>query len=75
MVWPYEDSPAKISVFRDSPVTSGGAVPWLQAEITFRNVDNVFLLLFRTGGPATRNDALYLAVDDVIVTSGLCNNI
>ena len=71
LVWPFKETPGKISVFKDSPeVTS-----WIQAEITFRNVDNVFLLMFRTGGPTTRQDALYLAVDDVVVTSGRCNNV
>ena len=71
LVWPFKETPGKISVFKDSPeVTS-----WIQAEITFRNVANVFLLMFRTGGPTTRQDALYLAVDDVIVTSGRCNNV
>ena len=68
MVWPYKEKPGKISVFRDSP----GVSRWMSAEITFRNVDKYFLLLFRTGGPATKNDFLYLAVDDVNVVEGHC---
>ena len=68
MVWPYKEKPGKISVFRDSP----GVSRWMSAAITFRNVDQYFLLLFRTGGPATKRDFLYLAVDDVIVEEGEC---
>ena len=69
LVWPYQDKPGKISVFRDSPSASS----WLQAEITFRNVKNIFLVMCRGGGPTTRKDALYLAVDDVVVSSGQCD--
>ena len=68
MVWPYKEKPAKISVFRDSP----GLSRWIPAAITFRHVETPFTLLFRTGGPATRDDFLYLAVDDISVSAGKC---
>ena len=68
MVWPYKEKPGKISVFRDSP----GVSRWMSASITFRNVENSFILLFRGGGPATKADYLYLAVDDVRVEEGKC---
>ena len=51
--------------FRDS-------AGWATARITFRQLDRHFLVLFRGGGPATKKDALYLAVDDVRVTDGVC---
>ena len=44
----------------------------MSASITFRNVENSFILLFRGGGPATKADYLYLAVDDVRVEEGKC---
>ena len=68
LVWPYQENPGKISVFRDSP----GVSRWMAAGITFRNVENYFALIFRTGGPATRDDFLYLAIDDISVTPGKC---
>jgi len=68
IAWPYKGKPGKISVFRDSPSKSA----WVRAQITFRNIDNYFLVMFRAGGPATREDILHVAVDDVRVVEGVC---
>ena len=68
IAWPYRGKPGKISVFRDSPGVDG----WVRAQITFRQIDNYFLVMFRAGGPPTREDVLYLAVDEVEVTEGVC---
>ena len=45
---------------------------WLTARIQFRNIRSVFLLIFQL---PTNNlvDAVYLAIDDVLVTKGLCH--
>ena len=37
----------------------------VRAQITFRHIDNFFLVMFRAGGPATKTDSLHLALDQV----------
>lgn len=68
VAWPFRGKPGKISVFRDSPDKAS----WVRAQITFRKVDNFFLVMFRAGGPSTRRDVLHLAVDEVRISSGKC---
>lgn len=68
VAWPYKGKPGKISVFRDSP----SATAWVRAQITFRHIDNVFLVMFRAGGPTTKGDKLHLAIDQVAVLPGKC---
>ena len=68
IAWPFRGKPGTISVFRDSPSSSA----WVRAQITFRKIDNYFLVMFRAGGPATREDVLHIAVDDVKVVEGVC---
>lgn len=68
VAWPFQGKPGKISVFRDSPTS----LKWVRAQLTFRKIDNIFLLMFRAGGPATRGDSLYLALDQVKVLPGKC---
>ena len=68
IAWPYRGKPGKISVFRDSP----GLDAWVRAQITFRKLDNYFLVMFRAGGPAFQEDMLYIALDDVKVVEGVC---
>ena len=41
-------------------------------QVTFRNVDQQFLVMFRVKNKASEEDLL-VAVDDVIVTEGSCN--
>lgn len=43
---------------------------WIRAQVTFRKVDNFFVVLFRAA--STDQDKLYLAIDDVAVTDGSC---
>ena len=76
VAWPYRGKPGKISVFRDSPSASTWVIPLHQAcyisilqvraQITFRHIDNFFLVMFRAGGPATKGDSLHLALDQVL---------
>jgi len=68
IAWPFRGKPGKIAVFRDSP----GQAAWVRAQITFRKLDNYFLVMFRAGGPATREDMLTIAVDEVRVVEGKC---
>jgi len=68
VAWPFRGKPGKISVFRDSPPSKA----WVRAQITFRKIDNVFLVMFRAGGPATRGDKLHIALDQVTVLPGKC---
>jgi len=68
VAWPYRGKPGRISVFKDSPDPS----KWVKAQITFRKVDNNFLLMFRGGGPSTTKDNLHLAVDQIKITPGKC---
>jgi len=68
VAWPYKGKPGKISVFRDSP----SDMAWVRAQITFRHIDNFFLVMFRAGGPATKTDSLHLALDQVRVLPGKC---
>jgi hypothetical protein len=38
-----------------------------------RNIENYFLVMFRCQGPPSSPGRLYLAVDDVSITSGKCS--
>ena len=42
-------------------------------QVTFRNVDQQFLVMFRVRNKALEEDLL-VAVDDVTVTEGSCNS-
>ena len=53
---------AKINVFKSTTLL----------QVTFRNVDQQFLVMFRVKNKASEEDLL-VAVDDVIVTEGSCN--
>jgi hypothetical protein len=66
--WPRRSSPAKVSVFKDSPDTT----TWMKANIMLRNLDKQFLVMFRTKGPSLRSGSLEIAVDDVQVVGGGC---
>jgi hypothetical protein len=67
LAWPFRGRPGKINIFRDSPDRS----TWIRAQVTYRNIDNFFLIMFRGAG-STRYDNLHLAVDDITVTTGKC---
>ena len=45
----------------------------LMSKVTFRNVDEQFLVMFRVKNKASEEDLL-VAVDDVLVTEGSCES-
>jgi len=67
LAWPYNGRPGKVNVMRSSP----NPATWIRAQVTFRKVDNFFIVLFRAVAPNENN--LYMAIDDVSVTEGACN--
>ena len=67
LAWPYNGRPGKVNVKLNSP----NPATWIRAQVTFRKVDNFFVLLFRSVAPAADN--MYLAIDDVSVTDGSCS--
>eukprot|EP00092_Neocalanus_flemingeri_P074856 GFUD01092631.1.p1 GENE.GFUD01092631.1~~GFUD01092631.1.p1 ORF type:complete len:564 (-),score=152.43 GFUD01092631.1:25-1716(-) len=68
LAWPNRGKPGKVSIVQDSP----DQFTWVRAQVTFRNVDRDFLLMFRAKGPQEGEESLTLAVDDVRVTTGRC---
>ena len=86
LAWPFRGRPGKINIFRDSPdrstwiraqvntniyKISQNDVKKCFFQVTYRNIDNFFLIMFRGAG-STRYDNLHLAVDDIKVTTGKC---
>lgn len=67
LAWPYHGRPGKVNIQRDSPASSDA---WVRAQITFRKVDNFFVILFRATSPTLKK--LYIALDDVSVQDGPC---
>jgi hypothetical protein len=55
-----------VNIQRDSPDDS----TWIRAEVTFRRVENFFVILFRASSPDAKK--LYVALDDVSVKDGAC---
>ena len=51
--------------------SSPNPATWIRAQVTFRKVDNFFVVLFRSVAPP--KDNMYLAIDDVSVTDGSCS--
>lgn len=66
VAWPFGGRPGKVNVMRSSP----NPATWIRAQVTFRKVDNSWIILFRAASPA--QDKLYLAIDDVSVSEGSC---
>jgi len=66
VAWPFRGRPGKVNVMRSSP----NPATWIRAQVTFRKVDNSWIILFRAAAPI--KDKLYLAIDDVNVTEGSC---
>ena len=65
--WPRRGRPGRVSVAQDSP----DEFTWVRAQVTFRNVDQQFLIMFRVTNKAA-GEELVLAVDDVTVSEGAC---
>jgi len=68
LAWPYRGKPGKVTIQQDSPDLN----TWVRAQVTFKNVDRDFLLMFRARGPRSTSADLTLAVDNVLVTAGRC---
>ncbi len=66
VAWPLRGRPGKVNIMRDSPTSD----TWIRAQVTFRRVNNVFIILFRATSP-TQNK-LYVALDDVSVQDSAC---
>lgn len=66
IAWPFRGRPGKVNVMRSSP----NPATWIRAQVTFRKVDNSWIILFRAAAPV--QDKLYMAIDDVKVTEGSC---
>ena len=41
LAWPYNGRPGKVNVMRSSP----NPATWIRAQVTFRKVDNFFIVL------------------------------
>jgi len=67
LAWPNRGKPGKVSIVQNSPDRR----TWVRAQVTFKNVDRSFLLMFRARGPG-RGPPLSLAVDSVRVQGGRC---
>ena len=48
--------------------------PVINIRMLFRNIDNYFLVMLRGKGPAQTRGKLYLAVDDLTVREGQCDD-
>merc|ERR1712079_380255 len=58
IAWPYNGRPGKVNVQKSSP----NPATWIRAQVTFRKVENFFVVLFRSVAP--KSDNMYLAIDD-----------
>jgi len=68
IAWPRKGRPGTVKISQDSP----DEFTWVRAQITFRNVNKEFLIMFQARGSQTQGDVLLVALDDIIVTSGRC---
>merc|ERR1719245_2448515 len=62
LAWPFRGKPGKVTIKQESPDKN----TWVRAQVTFKNVDRDFLLMFRARGPRSRRASLLLAIDSVI---------
>lgn len=67
LAWPFKGRPGRVNILRSSPTES----TWIRAQVTFRKIDNFFLVVFRGTAPSGK-DQMMLAIDDVTVTEGKC---
>jgi hypothetical protein len=67
LAWPRRGRPGRVAVAQDSPGTGA----WVRAQVTFRKVNQQFVVMFRA---EARDGTLRLAVDDVRVTEGACGD-
>lgn len=67
LAWPYRGRPGKVNILRDSPDSD----TWIRAKVTFRKVNNFFVILFRATSPTAKK--MYVALNDVSVEDGACD--
>jgi len=70
LAWPFKGRPGRVNIQRSSPTES----TWIRAQVTFRKIDNFFLVVFRGTAPTGTTDKMMLAIDDVTVTEGRCSS-
>jgi len=70
LAWPFKGKPGKVNIIRDSP----DSATWIRAQVTFRNIENYFLVMMRSQGPRNQRGLLQLAIDDVVISAGVCSS-
>jgi len=68
LAWPYKGKPGKVRILRDSPDPN----TWIRAQVTYRNINNYFLVMLKSSGPQNLLARILLAIDDVTITEGSC---
>lgn len=66
LAWPLNGRPGKVNIQKSSP----RATTWIKAQVTFRKIDDFFLVLFRATAPNRKT--MDLSLDDFSVTEGQC---
>merc|ERR1712150_97908 len=66
MAWPVNGRPGKVDVLKSSPRST----TWIKAQITFRKIDDSFIILFRATSPNLKK--MDVSLDDVSVVEGRC---
>jgi len=67
LAWPLNGRPGKVDVMKSSPRST----TWIKAQITFRKIDNSFIILFRATAPNLKE--MDVSLDDVSVSEGNCD--
>jgi len=67
LAWPINGRPGKVDVLKSSPRST----TWIKAQITFRKIDDFFIILFRATAPNLKE--MDVSLDDVSVTDGRCD--
>ena len=67
LAWPLNGRPGKVDVMKSSPRST----TWIKAQITFRKIDNSFIILFRATAPNLKE--MDVSLDDVSVAEGNCD--
>ena len=66
LAWPLNGRPGKVNIQKSSP----RATTWIKAQVTFRKIDDILLVLFRATAPNRKT--MDLSLDDFSVTEGQC---
>ena len=67
LAWPIHGRPGKVDVQKNSPRST----TWIKAQITFRKINDFFIILFRATAPDLKE--MDVSLDDVSVTEGKCD--